>query len=158
MVAFLRDRKGATTVQFLLLLPLLLVIAVGSFELWKILYVRQTLNDAAYQGARLLAMQPNHDRVSVEVDKLIRRYVTRNAFVDPALKQNPDNDSLLQVVLEYDPPRCGDPIVVTVRLYWLVGREWGFHRWLPFVGQNGYLEARSEGWVLCERDSDVYGP
>ncbi len=33
----------------MLLLPILIIIIIGAYEVWKILYVRQTLNDAAYQ-------------------------------------------------------------------------------------------------------------
>ena len=39
MVGFLRDKKGAVTIQFLLLLPILLIVVVGGYEVWKILYV-----------------------------------------------------------------------------------------------------------------------
>ena len=56
MAAFLKDRRGAVAIQVVLLLPILIIIIIGAYEVWKILYVRQTLNDAAYQAVRLLVL------------------------------------------------------------------------------------------------------
>ena len=116
------------------------------------------MNDAAYQGVRLLAMQPHckYENIPDQVDRLVRRYVARNPFVDPSLRDNPDDETLLIVDVKHDyPPECGSEVSVKVQLKWIVGREMGLHRWVPFLGREGLLEAYAEGWVICERQEDV---
>ncbi|MFH1086130.1 MAG: hypothetical protein V1772_10255, partial [Chloroflexota bacterium] len=123
-------------------------------------------NDAAYQGARLMAMQANSSEVDVpwRTERLIRRYVGRCPFIDPALKADPENTELLAVSLQYYPPRCGENVAVEVSMLWVVGREWRVRPrssdWLSFLGGRGRLIGRAEGAVLCARqeDADRGGP
>jgi len=52
--------RGATAVEFALLLPLLLLIVMGIIDFGRILNAQQTLTQAAREGARLVALgQPN---------------------------------------------------------------------------------------------------
>ena len=52
--------RGATAVEFALLLPLLLLIVMGIIDFGRMLNAQQTLTQAAREGARLVALgQPN---------------------------------------------------------------------------------------------------
>lgn len=156
----LEPERGAVALQMAMILPILIIVAIGLFEVWRVLYLQQMLNDAAYQGVRLLATQPNREEIPEEVDKLVRRYVARSPFVDPALRDNPDSGRLLYVGTEWYPPRCGSPVIVTVQMNWRVGQGWAGtssdSSWLPFLGLAGTLTGRADGRVLCERAEDVY--
>jgi Flp pilus assembly protein TadG len=56
----MRDDRGATAVEFALLLPLLLLIVMGIVDFGRMLNAQQTLTQAAREGARLVALaQPN---------------------------------------------------------------------------------------------------
>jgi Flp pilus assembly protein TadG len=151
MVVFLKDQRGTVLVQILMLLPVLLIIAVGGFEVWKIVYVRQTLTEAAYQGVRLLAFQPVHDNILFQTEALIRRTVAGNHYVGA----NAYDPGLLAVELDVD-PRCGHEVRVKLRLQWTVGQGLGRPggSWFPFLGRTGRLKAEAYGWVICERESD----
>ncbi len=160
--SFVDDERGAIAVQVALILPIFIIILIGAFEVWKVLYVQQVLNDAAYQGVRLMVMQANSGEMDVPLatDKLIRRYVSQSPFIDPALRANPDDLNLLNVTLDYVPPKCDNPVVVEVRMQWIVGREWRLNPnptsgWFPFLGRPGTLTGRARGVVLCERVKDV---
>jgi hypothetical protein len=49
----LQDRTGSIDLlQFVLVLPIFVLILYGSFEVWKIVTVRQAIGAAAYQAAR----------------------------------------------------------------------------------------------------------
>jgi Flp pilus assembly protein TadG len=52
--------RGATAVEFALLLPLLLLIVLGIVDFGRMLNAQETLTQAAREGARLVALgQPN---------------------------------------------------------------------------------------------------
>jgi hypothetical protein len=151
--------RGAVAIQIALFLPILIVIVVGAFEVWRVLHMQQVLNDAAYQGVRLLSMQPDHEDIPIQVEHLVRRYVSRAPYVDPALRADPGNQDLLYVGIAYFPPRCGEAVSVRLQLAWTVGQGWARRpsgeSWLPFLGRRAVLRARAEGVVLCERDEDA---
>jgi Flp pilus assembly pilin Flp len=173
MAPFVRDERGAIAIQFALILPIFIVILIGAFELWKVLYVQQVLNDAAYQGVKLMVMQGRADydkpgqpedgsAVEDGAQQMIRRYMSRCPFVDPALRNDPNSD-VLSVSVQYSPsdyPRCGNMAAVNVTLRWTVGREWAGRPsggWLDFIGLSGDLTGYATGIVLCEREEDVLG-
>jgi hypothetical protein len=167
MVGFVEDKQGAVAIQVALFIPILVILLLGAYELWKVLYVQQVLNDAAYQGVRMVAMQPmgvarqgdrSSPRVPEMAERMIRRYVAQTPFIDPTLQQNPDDEQLLQVAIMYQPPQCGNPVDVYVQLAWTVGREWGTDtasEWLPFLGWTWTLTGEAHGWILCERQEDA---
>ena len=158
MVAFLKDKRGAAALQAILFLPVLVLLVIGLYEVWKVLYVQQVLNDAAYQGTRLLAMGPNSpDTRPLYVEKvaesLVRCYVARSPFIDKRVREDPESD-LLQVFVETSDKHCGSPVGVQVSLKWTVGEGLGSHRWASFLNLTGYLRADAQGAVLCERPGD----
>jgi Flp pilus assembly protein TadG len=51
-----RDERGAAAVEFALVLPVILLILFGTIEFGRAWNVRQTLTDAAREGARLAAV------------------------------------------------------------------------------------------------------
>lgn len=58
--ASIRSDRGATAVEFALLLPLLLLIVMGIVDFGRMLNAQQTLTNASREGARLVALgQPN---------------------------------------------------------------------------------------------------
>ena len=160
MAGFVKDERGAIAVQVALILPLFIIILIGAFEVWKVLYMQQVVNDAAYQGVRLMAMQANSGEMDVPqaTERMIRRYISQIPFIDPALKADPDSPDLLNVSIDYYPPKCDNLVTIEVQLPWIVGREWRSRPssgWFPFLKRQGTLTGRAEGVVLCERTEDV---
>ncbi len=49
---FARARRGTTTVEFSVCLPLVLLLFFGAFEFSRVNMLRHTLSEAAYEGAR----------------------------------------------------------------------------------------------------------
>lgn len=50
-------RHGSASVEMIIVLPVLVIIIFGSIETCNLIYLKQTVNDAAYQGA-LRALKP----------------------------------------------------------------------------------------------------
>ncbi|MBX3421217.1 MAG: pilus assembly protein [Pirellulaceae bacterium] len=46
------DRRGATTVEFALVVPLILTLFLGAVEITRLNFLRHTAANAAYEGAR----------------------------------------------------------------------------------------------------------
>jgi len=166
MVAFLRDERGAAALQVILFLPILILLVLGFYEVWKVIHVQQVLNDAAYQGARVLAMGPNNphplsqpEALYVEqiAENLVRCYVSRSPFVDRRVREDPESD-LLRVTVETSDKHCGSGVQVQVSLRWTVGEGLGGHQWAFFMNMVGDLTAEAAGVVLCERPGDDYVP
>jgi len=47
-----RTRSGATTVEFAIVVPIILTLFLGSIELTRLNFIRQTAANAAYEAAR----------------------------------------------------------------------------------------------------------
>lgn len=61
MIAWIRDRRGsADIIQFVLILPIFVLMFYGFFEVWRVVSVKQSLDAGTYQAARYLSV--NHDR------------------------------------------------------------------------------------------------
>lgn len=57
--AFRRDERGASAVEFALVVPLLLMLVLGIIDFGRLLFVTQSLTAAVREGGRELATLPN---------------------------------------------------------------------------------------------------
>jgi hypothetical protein len=147
MVDVVKRERGAVTIQVALFLPILFIVLLGTFELWKVLYVRQTLSDAAAQGMRLISLQSNVYGIQDEAEALMRRAVAQNGLVGPRAL-DPEQ---LEVRI-YTTRHCDDQVQIALGLQWTVGSEFGRpdNGWLPFIGHTGTLQFISVGVVTCD--------
>ena len=60
MVNWIKDRKGSTTVQSLLFIAIFIVILYMSFEIWKVVSIKQSLQAATYQASKYIALNGLH--------------------------------------------------------------------------------------------------
>jgi Flp pilus assembly protein TadG len=63
---FLKDRDGQTIIEFAVLLPILLLVLFGITEFGRAIMVKNVLHTAAREGARLAAVSPASDSLSVK--------------------------------------------------------------------------------------------
>jgi len=52
---FFKDKRGASVVTYMFILPLFVLLAFGTFEIFKVMSVRQSLSLGAYKAARHLS-------------------------------------------------------------------------------------------------------
>lgn len=52
-----RDDHGDAIAEFVLVLPLFLILLVGSYEVWKLVHLKQTLEGATIQATRYLSVE-----------------------------------------------------------------------------------------------------
>jgi Flp pilus assembly protein TadG len=76
----LRDRRGVSIIEFVLIVPVLLLIAIGATEVGRALSIWQVVVNSAREGARVTALvyggQSNEDLVRDRIDD----YLTANGL------------------------------------------------------------------------------
>ena len=61
-------REGAAVVEFAVCLPLIVLIVLGTIEAGSLLFLKQTLVQAAYEGAKVAIATGDSDQVESVVD------------------------------------------------------------------------------------------
>ena len=78
--ARLRDRRGVAIIEFAIILPLLLLIVIGTMEFARAINIKQVVVNSAREGARVVALPPgsqsNEDLVRSRIDD----YLTSNGL------------------------------------------------------------------------------
>jgi len=97
------SQRGSTLIQFVLVLPLFLVLIFGSFAVWKVVSAKQSLISGTYQAARYLSVEgryldyPGEWQYAAGV--IIVRELENNSLLRP----------LPQPIISFEPPfqpRC----------------------------------------------------
>lgn len=52
-----QDRRGTTVIQFVLVLPIFLLLLFGAYELWRLVAIKQRLEAATIQATRYLMVE-----------------------------------------------------------------------------------------------------
>ena len=103
-------QRGSTLIQFVLVLPLFLILIFGSFAVWKIVSAKQSLVSGTYQAARYLSVEGRYLRYPGEPVPTPGswRYVAW-AIIVRELENNSLLRPLPQPIISFEPysqPRC----------------------------------------------------
>lgn len=128
------DEDGASIVEFAILLPVLVLIVMGTVQ-FGLAYTRiQSLEAAAREGARLAAVGAAYDDIQERVQSSQTTFATRDVVVDT----QPNTDPPCQ--------RVGDVVDVTVRVKpsddYLIS--------IPLMGEFE-VTYKANGRFTCER-------
>ena len=97
-----RRRQGAAVVEFAVCLPLILLVAFGAVEAAGMLFLRQTLVQAAYEGAKVIVRnEGTEDQSRAIMDAVI----AGRRLQGVSIQFNPANPEAVEL---------GVPITVTV--------------------------------------------
>ncbi|MBT6440806.1 MAG: hypothetical protein HOK61_00140 [Alphaproteobacteria bacterium] len=96
-------RRGAALVEFALILPLLLLLLVGSIEIGRGINVRNSLGEAARAGARVFSMRKEKDEADVRA--MIDQIMSQAGLKKYTVTLDPDPSSDIKQL---------DPVTVTV--------------------------------------------
>jgi Flp pilus assembly protein TadG len=78
----LNDR-GASAVEFAILLPVLMLVLFGTIEFGMVMYSREVLTNASREGARAGIVQQIPKPTSGEIQNIVTNYLTATG-IDPA--------------------------------------------------------------------------
>ena len=105
----LRDERGASAVEFAMIVPLLVAIVVGIAEFGHAFQVQGTLSAAAREGARVMALQNN----PAAAREAVRDAATSldPGITDPQISINPPScpvgvtgTTLVELTIDYPMP------------------------------------------------------
>ena len=63
-----RQREGAAVIEFAVCLPVIVLIVLGTIEAGSLLFLKQTLVQAAYEGAKVAIVSGDTDKVEAIVE------------------------------------------------------------------------------------------
>jgi Flp pilus assembly protein TadG len=137
-------RRAAATVEFAVVIPVLLVFVLGIIEIGRLVMVAQVNTNAAREGARYAA-QGSAD--SATVDTYVRTYLTSagvsnaaagtNSAVTVTIEAQSGSNSSWVTVSDPSTQTAGTPIRVTV------SANFNQQSWLPtrfFIGNNTQVQ------------------
>ena len=108
MIMMIKEQKGASAVEFAILLPVLILILFGTVEFGLLLYNQQVITNASREGARagIVAQTPRVTKEQIET--VVLNYcgtnlVTFGAYDDPSVNVPPGAT------------KFGDDLTVTVK-------------------------------------------
>jgi len=145
VVKFRQDKRGSLTVQAMAYIAIFALILGLSFEVWKVLSIKQSLKAATYQAARFVTLNGllwkgfQADLLRLVIEPLVNKELQNNRFV-PA-------GSTAQVTLDLDitrPDWCNDRNPSSFRL--VVTYQYP----MPIPGMGG--EAGSEVLVFRQEE------
>jgi len=125
----LKNKKGAVLVETAIILPLLLVIVFGIIEFGWAMYITNSLNNAAREGARLAAVTPKP--ITADDARV-------DARVKSSLLFNYNKQDLTIVTIP--PLASGDPVTVTVTLI--------FRELTPIIPLLDLINPKREAWTF----------
>jgi hypothetical protein len=97
-----RRRRGATLVEFALVVPVLFLLIFGTFEFGRLMMVQQIMTNAAREGARRGILEQS---TAPEVETIVADYLTESTVAPATVSVSPDNLSGVGF---------GEPVTVTV--------------------------------------------
>jgi len=90
--------RGSALVEFAAVLPLLLILLCGIFEIGRALHIQQSLVYSAHEGARLMAL---HGATPAEVEACVRDVLGPIDMTSIAITE-PDVNRIIRVAVESD--------------------------------------------------------
>ena len=90
MIMMIKEQKGASAVEFAILLPVLILILFGTVEFGLLLYNQQVITNASREGARAGIVAQTPRVIDTEIETVVLNYcgtklVTFGASVSPSV-------------------------------------------------------------------------
>lgn len=103
----LKREKGQALVEAAMVLPLLLVLLFGLFEVGRMLMVKQAITNAAREGARMGAISLDDEAALSSAALVAQDYLIRTALNPSLATIHPDFSQIngttaIQVTIDYD--------------------------------------------------------
>jgi hypothetical protein len=153
-IGFKQDRQGATAVQALVMLPVILFTFVMLIVLWQTLMVRRSLHHGVYEATRYLSLYPPNSVAPTPwetvASEFVKRELANSPFVDTMHLNNPAAFELTVELIDGG---------YACKQHFRVRAKYAIARVIPSLeGTNfvlphlttAYLQEERLGEVLCE--------
>jgi hypothetical protein len=82
MIELLRDKRGVSTVTYVVIMPLFILIVFGALQVWRIISIRQSLHVGTYQTVRCLSMYDSRQTTRAGCETLLLATLAGNGLID----------------------------------------------------------------------------
>lgn len=153
-LCFKGDRDGATAVQALVTIPVILFGFIMLMVLWQTLMVRRSLHHGVYEATRYLSLYPPNSVSPAPWETVARQFVQRelanNPFVDTLHLNNPSQFELTVELIDGG-YACKEHFRITAKyaIMRAIPSLEGTDFVLPHL-TGAYLQEERLGEVLCE--------
>ncbi len=79
-----RDERGASTVTYVLLLPIFILLIFGALQMWRIISIKQSLHVGTYQTVRCISMHDPRETTLAGCESLLHTTLASNGLIDDA--------------------------------------------------------------------------
>jgi Flp pilus assembly pilin Flp len=155
LARFRQDRSGATAVQAIVLLPVIIATFWSLFVVWQVVQMRESLHYATYQAVRYLSLYPLESADAYQwsqvADKIVVQELRNNPFMEgPASPLQRITDYDVEVELLSGDYQCKDKFRITTyyNLRAIPGGDGGRFG-MPRLTSFRLNEVR-EGEILCQ--------
>lgn len=144
-----KDRRGASIISNLLVLPLFILVVFGSFQIWRLISIKHTLHLGTAQTVRCISMYDARNATLASCEGLLRERLRQNGLIDASTVRweteyyrwalELDDPEWLPIgdPTTDDIPECGDPFRMKTTLHlprsivvpYLPEREMVLHDW-----------------------------
>ena len=144
------SRRGSILLQFAMIVPILIVVALMAWEIWQVVAVKKAVHMAAYQAARYIASNPKMLQVDPgQVKENAGRLVVENLRRNPIVGERVGDLSIDISELggawwnPNKPLACGDEFYVIASIPWRVE--------MPFLDRiwQGDIESQYADIIRC---------
>jgi len=142
--------RGSILVQFALVVPILIVVALMAWEIWRVVAVKKAVHMAAYQAARYIASNPKKlqgkefDQVEAMAIGLVVANLSQNPIVSDYVEDVSIEVSPLTAPWDpSEPLKCGDGFYIIVSIPWRVE--------MPFLDRvwQGEIASQYDDYIRC---------
>lgn len=139
----LADQEGATLVQSLLVFPVLVLVVLGGYQVWKAHSVRESLRSGTYQAARYLSINPNVGSwIGTVRDDFVVPELVNNTLLGRDVSERREVAEQVVIFAPHPDLLCNQPFTIRAELPWRVV--------IPFVERDDWrLVSQYEGRIVC---------
>jgi len=151
MKALIKGERGSTQViELVLILPIFVLILYGSFEVWKVVSVKQSLDAAVGRLAQCLRLYHGGDDDRDRCESIIRMELGGNNLMDEPL----------ELTIEYynaSDRQIPDPTDLSCNAIFTVEGKVELPWDIPLVssGDNMYLISKHTSFIECEPSREM---
>jgi len=143
---FTADRTGATAIQAMVFIPLILLTTFGLMKAWEVVQVRESLHTGTYEATRYLSLYPPADANEVTWSDIARRMIENELKNNPWITRTDLFANSLVITVTFD----GTEYQCKMNFEMAVAFNYEMPNVKPFPGVQFKLNELREGEILCK--------
>ncbi len=143
---FTADRSGATAIQAMAMMPLILISTFGLIKAWEVVQVRESLHTGTYEAVRYLSLYPPAVASEDEWATIARRLIENELKNNPWITRTDLFANSLVIDVTFD---ASGEYECKMDFEMAVAFNYEMPSVKPFPGVGFHLNEKRRGEILC---------